>query len=427
MAVLKRHVDQPWSNWLGWKTASVVGAIVTPWVAWAGDAVGPVSAINCDSPLAIASWFDPFFLAYNLVLLCIAVSVVPGITYFYVTTMKQEKLRRLRNEIVEAIWNDNGQALGESIAGQVRFRTYTGSLFTLSLVILLGASILLLLKVVPNQTAGFGCGVDYSKGANPLILGTYMEQFNVNAGVYFHRVVVSLTAFQFGFLGAYVYLIGDIVRSYFILDLSPRTLVAASIRIMTGSLLALVISFIAAYLDSSSNGASAGALDNALPAIAFIIGSFPEIGLVFLKKWVYEKLGLGQEQANFIELSRLPGMSYAHQTRLMREGYDNVENLSNARPFDLVLLTGFSYRQIRQWLGQAWLCMHLHELDYDDFAKRTGITSADELLLFVEANASAEVLLNMATDNKYPGKITVLCELAKTWKVRVDRDFQADS
>jgi hypothetical protein len=427
MSVLKRHIDQPGPNWLGWKTAAAVGVTVIPWGAWAGDPTGPVSAINCDSPLAIASWFDPFFLAYNLVLLCIAVCVVPGITYFYVSTMKMEKLRRLRNDLGEARWNDNGQAIGKYIAGQFRLRTYVGSLLTLSLVILLGASILLLLKVVPSHAESFGCGVDYSKGANPLILGTYVEQFGVNTSVYFHRVVVSLTAFQFGFLGAYVYLIGDIVRSYFTLDLSPRTLVAASIRIMTGSLLALVISFIAAYLDGSSNGASGGALDNALPAIAFIIGSFPEIGLVFLKKWVYDKLGLGQDQANFIELSRLPGMSYAHQTRLMREGYDNVENLSNARPFDLVLLTGFSYRQIRQWLGQAWLCMHLHEQDYDDFSKHTGITSADELLLFVDANATAEALLNTATDNKYPGKITVLCQLAKTWKVRVDRDFQADS
>jgi hypothetical protein len=427
MFIAKRHIDQPAPNWLGWKTAAAFVLIVTPWVTWAADAAGPTSAINCNSPLAIANWFDPFFLAYNLVLLFVAVCVVPGITIFYVTTMKQEKLRRLRNDIGEVRWNENGQAIRKYVAGQFRFRTYFGSLLTLSLVILLGASILLLLKVVPSHGEGFGCGVDYSKGANPLILGTYVEQFGVNASAYFHRVVVSLTAFQFGFLGAYVYLIGDIVRGYFVMDLSPRTLVAASIRIMTGSLLSLVVSFIAAYLDGSGNGASGGVLDNALPAIAFIIGSFPEIGLVFLKKWAYEKLGLGQEQANFIELSRLPGMSYAHQTRLMREGYDNVENLSNARPFDLMLLTGFSYRQIRQWLGQAWLCMHLHEQDYEDFSKRTGITSADELLLFVGANASAEALLNTATDNKYPGKITVLCELAKTWKERVDRDFQADS
>jgi hypothetical protein len=36
----------------------------------------------------------------------------------------------------------------------------------------------------------------------------------------------------------------------------------------------------------------------------------------------------------------------------MRETYNNVENLSNARPFDLMFVTAFPYRQILQLLGQ---------------------------------------------------------------------------
>ena len=71
--------------------------------------------------------------------------------------------------------------------------------------------------------------------------------------------------------------------------------------------------------------------------------------------------------------------------------------------------------------------MHLHEQDSVKFFLRTGVTSADDLLLFVGANVRAEALLNTATDHKYPGKITVICELVKTWKARVDRDFQAAS
>jgi hypothetical protein len=71
--------------------------------------------------------------------------------------------------------------------------------------------------------------------------------------------------------------------------------------------------------------------------------------------------------------------------------------------------------------------MHLREQDYDDFVLRTGITSADELLFFLEANAGAEALLAASTENKYPGKITVLCKLAVKWRERVDGEFKPDS
>ena len=36
-----------------------------------------------------------------------------------------------------------------------------------------------------------------------------------------------------------------------------------------------------------------------------------------------------------LPLSMLGGMSYAHELRLEREGFDNIENLSNADPVDL--------------------------------------------------------------------------------------------
>jgi hypothetical protein len=119
-------------------------------------------------------------------------------------------------------------------------------------------------------------------------------------------------------------------------------------------------------------------------------------------------------------------MSYQHEMRLFREGYDNVENLANARPYDLVLLTGFSYRQVRQWIAQAWLCAHLGEQDYEDFCARTGITSADELAQFIErkapgAQVNPEAYLSAATQERYPHKISVLCALVGAWRDRTDR------
>lgn len=93
---------------------------------------------------------------------------------------------------------------------------------------------------------------------------------------YYQHIAVSLTAFQFGFLGAYVYLIGDLVRAYFILDLTPQVFVASTIRVITGSLLALVTSFMTGYMSKEVN--------ISLPLISFFFGYFPETALILIQK-----------------------------------------------------------------------------------------------------------------------------------------------
>jgi hypothetical protein len=82
-----------------------------------------------------------------------------------------------------------------------------------------------------------------------------------------------------------------------------------------------------------------------------------------------------------LPLSMLAGMSYSHELRLEREGFDNIENLSNADPVDLAIRTCFSYSQLKQWIDQAWLASHLRE-DYSGFAQRTGLTNSEELHCF---------------------------------------------
>lgn len=420
---MERRKSNPYRNalWITWATGLL---LAVPQSLFAGDlatnAMWPGCAeLGALSPLG---WFDRTFLAYNVLLVLIATLAVPGITYFYVTHRKKEKLRRLRNDLNEKRWKENENAILKHVANQFRMRNYLGSLLTLTLIVLLGASIILLLKPVASQGPAYGCGVEYGIGANTLLLGPYLELFGTDSAAYYHHLLISLTAFQFGFLGAYVYLIGDVVRSYFTMDLSPRTFVASSVRIMTGSLVALVISFVTAH--------SSIAFYTALPAIAFFLGYFPETALVYLEKFVLKMLGMATEKPRAIPLSKLPGMSYFHETRLIREGYDNVENLVNARPLDLVLATGFSYRQMRQWIAQAWLCAHLGEQDYDDFSKCTGITSADELAQFIDPAApnrpaDPQEQLSAATQGRYPQKISVLCSLVGAWRERADRGLIA--
>lgn len=117
-------------------------------------------------------------------------------------------------------------------------------------------------------------------------------------------------------------------------------------------------------------------------------------------------------------------MSYAHETRLIREGYDNVENLATVRPLDLMLRTGFTHRQVRQWIAQAWLYSHMRE-DYEEFVKQTGITGADELAELLDkgnvGSTTPEEYLSAATGDKYTHKIAALCRLVGKWKERADR------
>ena len=120
------------------------------------------------------------------------------------------------------------------------FSTYRGSVWLTTTVVLLGVSILLLFKPV---FLARGEGVDFSLGANMLTMGPFAELFEKNPDAYYSHLVRNLIAFQFGFLGAYVYFIGSVVRAYFTLDLTSHTFVDGAIRMIVASILALVLSF----------------------------------------------------------------------------------------------------------------------------------------------------------------------------------------
>jgi hypothetical protein len=120
-----------------------------------------------------------------------------------------------------------------------------------------------------------------------------------------------------------------------------------------------------------------------LPVLSFFFGFYPKRAALAIERIVLKAMrSIPGDSYRALPLSMLAGMSYAHELRLEREGYDNVENLSNADAVDLAVRTCFSYNQSRQWIDQAWLAAHLRE-DYPDFVRHTGITSGDELRLFL--------------------------------------------
>ncbi len=389
----------------------------------------------------ITQWFDPVFFQYNLALLCFAVAVVPLITYCYVNSMGQEKIRRLERELPPGTFDkpEMDTYIRDYLRKSFRMRHYFGSMMTLTFIVMFGSMIILLFKPMPLDATG-ATGVDYSKGANFLMLGPYMQAYMEGKTDEYITVLVStLTAFQFGFLGAYVYFIGHLVRSYFTLDMTPNIFVSSSVRIMTGSLLALVLAYILVEPEvtaifsmvdgdnapTDDNGTLREVLVKGLPVWSFFIGFFPSRGLIMIENISTKVLSLAHIRYHSTPLSDLPGMSYAHEIRMIREGYDNIENLARANALDLALRTGFSYLQLTQWISQAHLHGYLQN-DYRAFADRTGITTLDDFIDYWEttsADASkgdpADALITATKTDKhnFNEKIRVIGRLAEGGKL----------
>lgn len=329
----------------------------------------------------VAGWFDPMFFQYNLLLLLGAEAVVPLITFMYVVRMRREKLRRLENDVPSELWREHEGSIRARVEQHFRFGNYLPSALLALVVVSLGMSIILLLK--PTFGGESGSGVDYAKGANILLLGPVI-QYLPDSPAFYHRVVTSLIAFQFGFLGAYIYFIAHLVRSYFTLDLTPHTYVESTVRMVTASVLALIVSFVlplSARCDAAA--ADSQCITHALPLVSFFLGYFPGRALLLIEKLGTKAIrSMPAAAYRSTPLSDLHGVSFAHEIRLNREGFDNIENLVQADALELAVRTGFSFCELSHWIDQGWLRVHLGD-DYDAFAKATGITDRRELREFL--------------------------------------------
>ncbi len=129
-----------------------------------------------------------------------------------------------------------------------------------------------------------------------------------------------------------------------------------------------------------------------LPVVAFFFGFYPKRASLAIERVALKVMKniISEGSYRALPLSMLAGMSYSHELRLEREGFDNIENLSSADAVDLAVRTYFSYGQLKQWIDQAWLAAHLRE-DYPDFVRRTGIGSSDELQRFLSTCDGAKI------------------------------------
>jgi len=374
-------------------TFSLVGIV---W--WMQPKLRPARSLD-----TAVNWFEAPFVSYNLMLVLLAGLIPALLAISYTSSMGKEKMRRMRREL-GPLWAPNEGWITEYIEKQFRWQDYLIGVGAMSAVVGFGSTILLLLKPInlADQGAGMtGPGLDFSHGANLIMLGPYIEHYTSERN--FHMVVSSLTAFSFGFLGAYIYSIGQLIRGYFTVDLSPSTFVSSTMRIIVASCTALVASFglsivLSQHVAEGTAGKTAVAamgkftgiqptseqMVALMPVIGFFFGYFPNRALKTIQHLANRALGNAEGPGyGSTSLKKVSGMNISHAYRLEREGVDNVENLAASEPIEIALRTGFPYPQVKTWVGEARLRIHLGR-HFVPFVERTGIRTYDQLWFFAQ-------------------------------------------
>jgi hypothetical protein len=207
------------------------------------------------------------------------------------------------------------------------------------------------------------------------------------------RPLLPIEPLQFGFLGAYTFIIQDLVRRYYRDDLRTSGYIAAISRIVFSAVLIMTVNLMWS--------GQAGQQENIL---AFFIGFFPQIGLQVLKTALTKPLGrLVPSLSTKYPLNSLEGLNFWYEARLNEEGIEDQQNFVSASLVDLMLRTRAPIMRLVDWLDQAFLHLHLPEdpdrvEDMKSELRRLGIRTATELETTFEELGDDPVFLSALSD-----------------------------
>jgi len=169
------------------------------------------------------------------------------------------------------------------------------------------------------------------------------------------RLVVGMA-----FLGASLWGLQYVLRRYLLNDLRPSVYYGVSLRLILAASTALVLynAYAALAGVDTSGSASGGAITaNIWPALAFLIGTFPQRGL----RWLTDRLPLLAPETEAVRrapLEMVEGIEIHDSLRLEELGIDTCYDLATADFVPLMLKTPYSARQLIDWILQAKLCVY---------------------------------------------------------------------
>jgi hypothetical protein len=192
----------------------------------------------------------------------------------------------------------------------------------------------------------------------------------------------SRVVFAMAFLGVYLSGLQHIYRRYATTDLAPTVYFGVSMRMIAAAIVALVI--YNAYAALSGGGDSNGGVTATIwPALAFLIGVFPQRGL----RWLTDRLPILAPKEDFsvraAPLEMIEGIEAHDVLRLEELGIDTCYDLATADFVPVLLKTPYSARQLIDWILQAKLCVHFGDSVKD--LRRLGIRTMVDLEPLTEA------------------------------------------
>lgn len=124
--------------------------------------------------------------------------------------------------------------------------------------------------------------------------------------------------------------------------------------------------------------AASGIEGGILAIIAFSLGYFPSLAIRWFNRIAHTALGMTQRRADHLSLGLIDGISQLHETRLLDEGIDNLQNLAAAKLDELLMNSRFSAQQVVDWVDQAALYLYLEPTEIESF-RRAGVRGLTDL------------------------------------------------
>jgi hypothetical protein len=160
----------------------------------------------------------------------------------------------------------------------------------------------------------------------------------------------------FAFLGAYVFTLNAVLRSYVRSDLRPKSYTHFTIRIIV----AVVFAWVLESLFLSSPRATTG--EDALLVLAFVVGMLPDTLLVRLQELARSFAKSMRKTLSLVErypLTDLEGIDIYDRARLLDEGVSNIEGLAHHDLPSLMMYTRIPAGRLVHWTDQAILFLHV--------------------------------------------------------------------
>lgn len=167
----------------------------------------------------------------------------------------------------------------------------------------------------------------------------------------------SRLVFSMAFLGAYLWGLQYLFQRYCLHDLLPNVYYGLGVRMLFASCLAVIIYNGADALIGNNEGSPSSSLtSNLWPALAFLIGIFPQQGL----RWMSARLSIlisdAPLAAHRAPLDMIEGINNYDLLRFEELGIETCYDMATADFVPLILRTAYSARQLADWILQAKLC-----------------------------------------------------------------------